>query len=195
MKRLRTQRLGIQGYTIVELLVTISVATIGFVAIVDLQSSSLRGLTNARNTTLALNTAEHFIEMVRAENLECTPSLDNPECQFLPPDGASATFKTFGDLTDNMKSPVGLDTGKYDAGITSEFPTAQLRHFCVQYRSTWVIPEKVMRLDTRVLWPLRNTNMTQFKECKPDLVPSGDTGQVLSTGMVTISTTLWVDMF
>ncbi len=194
MKRQRTRRLGIGGYTIVELLVTISVATIGFIAIVDLQSSSLRGLTNARNTTLAVNSAEHFIEMVRAENLQCKPGLDNPECQFLPEDGAPS-FQTYGELSDNMKSSVGLETTKYDTGITSEFPATELRHFCLQYRSTWVIPNKVMRLDTRVLWPLRNTNMTEFKECKTDLVPSADTGQVLNTGMVTISTTLWVDMF
>ena len=91
------------GYTIVEVMVTVAVATLGFIAIVDLQSSSLRGLANARNTTIAVHQAEHFIEMVRAETLQCTPSTSSldPECAYLPVEGGADGFRVFGTTADN----------------------------------------------------------------------------------------------
>ena len=185
------------GYTIVEVLVTVAVATLGFIAIVDLQSSSLRGLTNARNTTVAVHQAEHFIEMVRAETLQCTPSTSalDPECAYLPVDGGADGFRVYGTTGDNAVSPAGLSPADYDAGIVNEFPTDFQRQLCVQYRSTWVIPNRVMRLDTRVLWPRADTNLANFFTCTPSLVPSSTSGQVPDLGMITMSTTLTVEMF
>ena len=186
-----------RGYTIVEVMVTVAVATLGFIAIIDLQSSSLRGLTNARNTTIAIHQAEHFIEMVRAETLQCLPSTSalDPECAYLPVEGGAAGFRVYGTTGDNALSPAGISPDDYDAGIVNEFPTNFQRQLCVQYRSTWVIPNRVMRLDTRVLWPYEDTNMANYFTCTPSLVPDSASGQVPDLGMITMSTTLTVEMF
>jgi len=185
------------GYTIVEVLVTVAVATLGFIAIVDLQSSSLRGLANARNTTVAVHQAEHFIEMVRAETLQCTPSTSSldPECAYLPVEGGADGFRVFGTTADNAVSPAGLSPNDYDTGIVNEFPIDFQRQLCVQYRSTWIIPNRVMRLDTRVLWPYEDTNLSNYFTCTPSLIPSSTSGQVPDLGMITMSTTLTVEMF
>lgn len=183
------------GYTVVEVLVTVAVATLGFMAIVDLQSSSLRGLSNARNTTMAIHQAEHFIEMVRAETLQCTPSVNNPECSYLPPTSGSSGFLVYGSATDNTVSPAGIAPDSYDLGITEELPITRQKQLCIQYRSTWVIPGRVMRLDTRVLWPTDQTNLSTYFTCTPSLVPSAQSGQVLNVGLVTMSTTLTVEVF
>ena len=186
---------GTRGYTIVEVLVTVAVATLGFIAIVDLQSSSLRGFAESRMTTTALHQAEHFIEMVRAETLQCSPSLGNPECSFLPNDAGGGNFQVFGTGSDNALSPGGIAPETYDIGLVQEFPEEEARQYCIQYRSTWVIPNRVMRLDTRVLWPRADTNLVNYFTCTPALVPSASSGQSPSVGIVTLSTTLPVEMF
>ena len=191
----RSCRLPNSGYTIVEVMVTVAVATLGFIAIVDLQSSSLRGLANARNTTVAIHQAEHFIEMVRAETLQCSPALGTPDCDFLPNDTVGDAFRTYGTNADNALSPAGISPGDYDSGIVEEFPTTHQRQLCIQYRSTWVIPNRVMRLDTRVLWPEENTDLTNYFSCTTALIPSATSGQVPDLGMVTMSTTITVEMF
>ena len=181
------------GYTIVEVMVTVAVATLGFIAVVDLQSSSLRGLTNARNTTVAIHQAEHFIEMVRAETLQCTPSVGMPECDFLPKDTVGDSFRTYGTTADNFLPPAE-SLQRISQGITREIPTSRQRQLCIQYRSTWVIQNRVMRLDTRVLWPYENTDLSNYFTCSTAPIPSPTSGQVL-TWLITMSTTITVEMF
>ena len=195
MKRRSTgwARWPLGGFTLVELLVTVAVASLGFVAILDLQTSSMRGITNARNTTQAIHLSEHFIEQVRALSNACKPGLAGANCEYIPAAAGPGDWEVIGTGSDNMLSPAGIDPADFDLGISNEFTTDLQRHFCLHYRSAWLIENQVMRVDVRVLWPRAETDLNTFQTCSTDLVPD-QPGENLLVGLVTLSTAIRVNV-
>jgi len=182
------------GYTLVEVLVTVAVASIGFVAILDLQTASIRGIGNARSTTQGVHLAEHFIEEVRALSNACDPSLNNANCFYTPVATGPGNWTVLGEGSDNMVSPGGIDPTDRDLGISSELPEDFQRHFCIHYRTAWLIENQIMRLDVRVFWPQAETDMVQFKTCGLNLIPD-QPGENLLVGLATLSTAIRVNTF
>ena len=183
-----------RGYTLVEVLVTVAVASIGFVAILDLQTASIRGIGNARSTTQGVHLAEHFIEEVRAMSNACDPSLSDGNCIYTPIATGPGNWTVLGDDSDNMVSPGSIDPTDKDLGISSELPTDFQRHFCIHYRTAWLIESQVMRLDVRVFWPQAETDMIDFKTCSLNLIPD-QPGENLLVGLATLSTAIRVNTF
>jgi len=195
----RRPRQGQGGYTLVEVLVAARVATIGLAALLNLQVASLEGMSNARAVTMATNLSEHFIEMVRARTLACPVPDGSPNCQFRPAiDVATGPWTVWGNASDNRVGPVHLDfdqDGDYDFGIATEFDPNVQRQYCVHWRTGWVIPNVLLRVDVRVLWPRPDTDLTTFRTCTLDLVPDPTSGVPLTVGMVTMSTDIEVTGF
>jgi prepilin-type N-terminal cleavage/methylation domain-containing protein len=182
------------GYTLVEVLVTVAVASIGFVAILDLQTSSIRGIGNARNMTQGVHLAEHLIEEVRAMSNACEPSLSGENCIYIPLAPGPGNWTVLGDQSNNMVSPASIDPEDKDFGISSEMPLDFQRHFCIHHRTSWLIENQVMRLDVRVVWPQAETDMEAFKACALNLLPD-QPGENLLVGLVTLSTAIRVNTF
>ena len=62
-----------RGFTIVELLIVVAVTTAGFIALADLQTSSLRGMRSMSRMADALSLGENFLEDLRLEFSQWTP--------------------------------------------------------------------------------------------------------------------------
>jgi len=62
-----------RGFTIVELLIVVAVTTAGFIALADLQTSSLRGMRSMSRMADALALGENFLEDLRLEFSQWTP--------------------------------------------------------------------------------------------------------------------------
>jgi prepilin-type N-terminal cleavage/methylation domain-containing protein len=161
-----------RGYSLIEVLVVIAVTTVGFLALISLQTSILRANENAWNTTGAVALARHIHETIRLEALQWYNDSN---------DGlggvAQDRFRYLKALKGVMVGP-GQDTGwldvgrdamgvtgdfqqvnqigfqpAYDAGALQEVRNDRSQRFCVRYRLTWVVPNYLLRADVRVLWP------------------------------------------
>ena len=96
MRYLQTRRVG--GFSLLEMMVTVSIATMGFVALITLQLSTLRGMANTRHLIQATTLAENFLERLHLEFMGWTENpgqgLNNaanfPHLAGLPTDAAAA---------------------------------------------------------------------------------------------------------
>ena len=61
-----------RGFSLVELLMVVVVTTLGFVALLNMQMATLRGLAHAKHLAEATNLAENFIEQLRLEFMSWT---------------------------------------------------------------------------------------------------------------------------
>jgi prepilin-type N-terminal cleavage/methylation domain-containing protein len=188
-----------RGYTLIEVLITMAISMIGFVAILDLQTSSLRGVSTSRDTTTAIHLAEHFIEQVRGTSLGCVPGTNSTACAFLPTAPGEGEWLVYTEGTasndDNMLSPAGPDPDGIDSGLATEMGVDIRRMYCIQHRSAWIVENQLMRLDTRVLFPKGTTNMVEYAKCELDLIPLPFSADPLEVGLITLSTSIPIQLF
>ncbi len=207
-----------QGFTLIELLIVVAVTTLGFVALFDLQASTLRGMASMRRMLEATMLAENFIETLRLELSAWTPgsNLGNPalfpHLSDLPTDAsAQAGSQTTGDATgdlapgwiiadqeasaDRRVSMAGdLHPLDFNAGIRAAMLEPGMEDvqqpFCLLYRLTWLIPGAAIRAEVEVSWPLDTADMESFLLC--DFNASTRLDQVRS---VTLTSTLSTNLF
>jgi len=182
-RQMRPLRRADAGFSLMEILVVLTLTTIGFIAIINLQIGTLDALTTARNQTEATNLAEHVIELIRSDAIEWTvngettnalrfPYLSEAgEPSLVSGGGGSGwllaslspdTDRRVGSLGDAFQSPTGLNR---NAGILNEFPADRNRRFCVFYRLTWIIPDYLLRADIRVAWMRGRQTQTVYTDC------------------------------
>lgn len=178
------------GFTLMEVIVVISITTVGFLAMLDLQINTMRGTGSSRDQQEAMMLAEHTIQSIRQEAYRWTPSQPlaniNADLIFLnnaPIDTANteptAWFIAWNDAaaTDQLVSAVGgSDTrdagirGLYTVGATAPAPSN--RRFCVHYRLAWMVPNQLLRVEVKVLWPRYGRVIKNFGACEPN--PAGN---------------------
>lgn len=207
-----------QGFSLVELLMVVVVTTLGFVALLNMQMATLRGLAHAKHLAEATNLAENFIEQLRLEFMSWTDlpgqGLDGgasfPHIKDLVvgggvTPGAQATGDVVGapgwiragsaagdDRRVSRVGPVnalGLNTGIRQAMIQPGFEGTD-RPYCMHYRLTWLVPDRAIRVEVEVSWPLANADMNTFMLC--DTLASADLGQARS---VTLTSSLGMNVF
>lgn len=184
------------GYTLIEVMLTGSIAVLGFAALFSLQVRTTQGITDARDRDNALNLAEHFTQLVRMAHFD--GALDNGTNIFASPNDALRASNTTAwsvfnppdasgpSLTVGPGTAFQLSAGDPDFGLAQEFPQTAERKYCIHYRISWVIPDRVFRADVRVLWPRPGTDLDVFEPCGLQLVPA--IGLPATVGMVTHST-------
>jgi len=188
------------GFTLVDVLAGLAISVIGFLAMVHLQSGILRANTTSRDMTMATHLAWHLIETIKMEAMEWTndisQSYNQPKFKYLnkipdPNTGSTSgwqhAFETDADF--RMVNILGRDQA-YDGGALNQFPDTISRRFCVRYRLTWILPNMLMRVDVRVLWPREGSQAVQYQAC-PDSMDN-DMANVYS---VTFSTTVMKNVF
>lgn len=165
------------GFTLVELLIVVMITAVGFVALLDLQVSSIRGLNYPAQMNAAINLGEHLIETLQLEayvQREGGPTGTLRYLPVLPPFGGGVTDTGWQQAFSNgssehaMTDQVGADT-TYDVGALTEFPALDRPRFCVRYRLAWV-SENLARAEVRVLWLRDEASWTRFRNC-PDEGP------------------------
>lgn len=162
------------GFSLVELLIVVLVTAVGFVALLDLQVSTIRGLNYPAQMNAAINLGEHLIETMKLESYVRRGGGLTSGQHYLPalPAYGSGTNDTGwlmayanGSSQHEMTDQVGADA-VYDAGALVEFPALDRPRFCVRYRLSWV-SQNLARADVRVLWLRDEGAWTRFKDC-PD---------------------------
>lgn len=201
--RWRRMREG-AGFTLVELMAVIVITVIGFLAMLHLQAGVLRANTTARDVVTATQLALHLIETIRLEALEwtndTTQGVDQAKFQYLrhvndeagPVAGRGSGWRRAYDIqgaTFRMVNALGRDA-TYDAGALQQFPDTQARRFCARYRLTWLIPNFLIRVETRVLWPRAEGQGGLYDACGPNM----DT-DVANAYQVTQVTTIMKNVF
>ena len=202
-----------------ELMITVSIATMGFVALFTLQAITYRGMANTQNLIQATNLGENFLEQLKLEFMAWTDNpgegLENgenfPHLADLPT-GASATAGATTAGSGMMEAPGwvhgGIDTGEdrrvsvvgatHPLGFNAGSRAAMIspgqeeveRPFCLHYRLTWLIPNRALRAEVEVSWPMENANLTEFLRCEQ--LAASNLGEVRS---VTLTSTLAVNVF
>lgn len=87
-------RLGKEGFTLIEVLVAIVIITIGLLAVASMQTTAASGNTSSRNLTIAAQLTEEMIDRVRA-NAGDTPNIYNG----LDTNACAGTDPVLGDCT------------------------------------------------------------------------------------------------
>ena len=200
--KLRTRTLRQRaGYTIIEVMMGIFIVSIGFVGLTNLQTSGFMQTRSLQDTVLGLNCAQHFIESVREEALTWT--LNNPlnaagswtYLKNLPGSktaGSQTNWLVAGPTAGSDKRTNALcGDALFNPSVSSVLEGGN-KKYCLHYRFTWLIPDYLMRIDVRVMWPLARANWNKYKSCPAP--PSGNTGGMADDlGMVefvTLSSTV-----
>lgn len=164
------------GYTILEILFAILVTTIGFVGMIGLQAAHISTVRSSFDTLQGLTCGQHFLEIVRAEALTWTvnnPIQNQTGTTYLK---NYPTSKVAGQTSNWFSAPeTGTERRKafvcganvFNEGIMSVYAAGNQK-YCIHYRFAWLIPDFLMRVDVRVLWPSVNAkwNSADFKICK-----------------------------
>ena len=174
----------------VELLIVVAITSIGFVALLDLQVSSIRGLTFSSRLTNAMNLAEHFLATVRMEAIEWTgengQTWDNGNLTYLPTtqdDPEWQVAQVALGAADAYLDQGGGET-RYDPGLLAEFPSRQNPRFCIQYRLQWTnASRRLIRADVRVLWLRDEAQWARWKDCPTDMADQRNFGSVQFIGV------------
>lgn len=171
------------GFTLVELMAVIVITVIGFLAMLHLQAGVLRANTTARDVVTATQLALHLIETVRLEALEWTDDgtqgvaqakfryLPHVNDEAGPVAGRGSGWQRAWEIPNapfQMVSALGRDA-TYDPGALQQFPDTRARRFCARYRLTWLIPNFLIRVEARVLWPRAEGQGGLYDACGPNM--------------------------
>lgn len=163
MMRVKRTNGSLRGFSLVEVMATVVITTVGFLALMQLQVGTLRGVSHARAMADGLNLAEHFIETLKTEAYRWTGTsttmLSLPgiyphlsQVGTSTAGGSSGWLKGYELPTQDQRvGPMGQDMSA-DSGVHNEFWYDRNRQFCLHYRLTWVVPEYLIRVDVRVSW-------------------------------------------
>ena len=182
---------GQRAFTLIEVMLVVTVTTLGFVAMFDLQANSVRGLRNSKHMLEASTIAENFVEQMRLEFSEWTMTQPLNPTQFphlaeLPTDGTVQLGQmTPGGSVEGGQGwviagsemnedrrvglagpthPFGYNSGVKGALIEEELEDTALT-YCLLYRLMWLVPNRALRLEVEVQWPLEHTDMDSFVTC------------------------------
>jgi prepilin-type N-terminal cleavage/methylation domain-containing protein len=172
-----------EGFTLVEVMVSLGVMTVGAMALIGMQQQTTRANVHARTLTVATQIAQNVIERLKLEAIAwnsvtatpATPAADLGNAPSL----ARIAASTPGDF---MTLPPGpgarvlsnaFDYYGADLDITTGNAAALASiYYCASYRLTWVYTNyRAMRVDVRVWWtkeaPSRSIN-DDFPRCADD---------------------------
>ncbi|HEX8795686.1 MAG TPA: hypothetical protein VF765_32270 [Polyangiaceae bacterium] len=175
--RLRRPLPSAAGYTAVEIMMALTVMSIGAAAVMSLQKTSVTGNFDARETDLAASIARTWVDRLHRDAMNWTmPNNSNPTTSnfsnaklLSSPAYGSWTLPNF-----EMNAPgTPPETMSYAFDMLGrDIPSSQATGspnpvvFCVNYRLNWLVPPNLapppggpavepglIRVDLRVLWP------------------------------------------
>jgi prepilin-type N-terminal cleavage/methylation domain-containing protein len=168
-----------EGFTLIEVMVSLGVMTIGAMAIMALLAHIIRSNAHARQMNTAMNIGQAWVERMKqdahtwtqiglatgtpsaADVLASTLYLRNvtstPDPAFRVIPASTATVSAAFDYQ-------GLDVALPVSGGATY-------HYCVAYRANWIYFGSTMRVDIRVFWPREGTGadiMSDWASCNGD---------------------------
>lgn len=170
--RRRSQR---QGFTLVEVMVSLGVMTIGAMAILGMQQQIIRANIHARQLTTATQIAQNVIERLKLDGVSwTTPGVPTSDYLKNVTPGAIGAFQTLPFVTMNKGGNTRFWSNAFDyygddLDTTAGAP-ANL-YYCASYRLSFVYSNnRIIRADVRVWWPREGEAAikTDFPKCADD---------------------------
>lgn len=177
----RTARRKRAGFTLIEVMVSLGIMTVGAMAILALQQHSIRSNAHARQLTIAMQIAQQWVERLKQDGATWNQvglATGNPSASdvlsrtlFLSAIvGAPNVFQTIPNTTNTVSNAfdyMGNDTAR-DNTITTR-PV----FYCASMRLGWVYYGRAMRADVRVWWARNESGgangiLTDFAACADD---------------------------
>jgi type IV pilus modification protein PilV len=176
-----------QGFTLVEVMVSLGLMTIGSMAIIGMQQQTVRANVHAREMTTASQIAQNVLERLKLQAVGWTQVSDAPANDLaLAPSLLPITTSTPGNfitltpvpiagatparILSNAFSYTGVDM---DLTGASADQLAQVR-YCASYRLTWIYGNfRAMRADVRVWWTNESPShsiIADFAGCADDSI-------------------------
>jgi prepilin-type N-terminal cleavage/methylation domain-containing protein len=181
------------GFTLVEVMVSLGVMTVGAMAIIAMQQQTTRANVHAREVTVATQIAQNVIERLKLEaiswNSVSAPATDLVNApSLLAVVGSPAN--SFMSLTPRSIASAGITRvlsnafDYYGADVTmtgADAATLARVHYCASYRLSWIYNNfRALRADVRVWWSKSAPGRTitaDFPLCADDntaLNPNGN---------------------
>jgi prepilin-type N-terminal cleavage/methylation domain-containing protein len=163
-----------QGFTLIEVMVSLGIMSMGAMAMIALQTHTIRSNAHARQLTTAMQIAQRWVERFKQDAISWrqvgvfnTP-IDAAAVlaggsylkQITPPPNV---FQPIVNTTPGVSN--AFDYQGNDIPNTSTDPPI---FYCAAFRPAWVFYGRAMRVDVRVWWPredLGTTITTDFPAC------------------------------
>jgi prepilin-type N-terminal cleavage/methylation domain-containing protein len=154
------------GFTLVEVMISLGVMTVGAMSIVALQQQTTRANVHARELSTATQIAQNVVERLKLDGVSwntasTTPNSDLQLTYWLKSINGS-TPGAFGALSARSITNAGVtrvlsnafDYYGNDVDLTNATTSVQASvHYCVGYRLSWIYNTyRAMRADVRVFW-------------------------------------------
>jgi prepilin-type N-terminal cleavage/methylation domain-containing protein len=165
---------GRRGFTLVEVMMAISVMTAGAIAIFTMQNVAATGARRSRMITTATEVNRFWIERVKLEALRWGPvAFDDPNMTWLNalPDTQTGTSGWFLPVEDPDDPTVTAASDWYGAPMPipsgAGTPPAS---YCTSLRWTWMSggTDQVARLDVRTWWHRPTRTADTIEDCGAD---------------------------
>jgi type II secretion system protein I len=183
-----------QGFTLVEVMVSLGIMTIGAMALIGMQQQTTRANVRARDMTIAMQIAQNVMERLKIEamawnNVTTAPAADLRNSDLLMPITTNpiASFATLPARESNHAGVTRVLSNAFDyfggdvtlSGASAD-QLASVR-FCASYRLSWIFDNnRALRADVRVWWTKESPSraiLDDFPLCVDDNVklnPGGD---------------------
>jgi prepilin-type N-terminal cleavage/methylation domain-containing protein len=181
------------GFTLVEVMVSLGVMTVGAMSIIALQQQTTRANIHAREVTTAAQIAQNVLERLKLEavtwtNVTGAPGTDLQNAPTLRPIIGAAPGAFMG-LVPQVITSAGITRTLSNAFdyygddvdmTTTDAATLARVHFCAGYRLSWIYSNfRALRADVRVFWAKDasgRTITTDFALCNDDNTSLNPTG-------------------
>ncbi|MGD8861769.1 MAG: prepilin-type N-terminal cleavage/methylation domain-containing protein [Myxococcales bacterium] len=189
MTRRDARRRNRGGFTLIEVMVSLGVMTVGAMAVIALQQHTVRANTHARELTTAMNIAQMWVERIKQDNATWTQAgfvgtagQPTPQ-QVLQNTNWLNRVNVLPNVFQTIVVPAWVDedsiSNAFDFNGKEVSADASNVHFCASFRPAWVYVGRALRVDVRVWWARAGTGAdinTDFPQCADDgvrLSPGG----------------------
>jgi Tfp pilus assembly protein PilV len=182
MTRRYPRRRRRDGFTLIEVMVSLGVMMVGAMAVIALQQHTVRANTHARELTTAMNIAQMWVERIKQDNASWT------QAGFVGTPGQPTPAQVLSNTTwlgavvtgPNVFQTLTVPAWAGDGSISNAFDfngkevdpvTSTDTHFCASFRPAWVYVGRAMRVDVRVWWARPGTGASitaDFPQCQDD---------------------------
>lgn len=165
LRRTRRRR---AGFTVVEVMVSLGIMTVGAMGIIALQTHAIRSNSHARQLTIGMQIAQRWVERLKQDthswNLPGVPGTVLASTRYLQLiNTAPNVFSTIPNTDANANASRAFDYMGNDIIHTSTDPPI---FYCAAIRPAWVYFGRAMRVDVRVWWPREGYDTRQdFAAC------------------------------
>ncbi len=158
---LRQRRRRPGGYTTIEVLIAMTVFSIGAAGIMGMQRATVQGNTDARRMDVANGIAREWMERLRRDGIFWTNTTSF----------ANTTFLKAALAASDWTIPIGCPTTAPGDGLCAAFDVlgrdlettaAPGAAFCAQVRVITLVPDSLLRAEVRVYWPRQLGATTSF---------------------------------